>query len=220
MTDPRGIRNNNPTNVEYNAGTDWKGLATPPSDGRFCRFTDPKWGLRATIIILRNYQKRGITTLGKMIGTWAPSHENNVVAYVKRVGSDTSLTANSVVDLNNKESTILLLRAMVAVECGPAPKGTANGEWLDFAVYDEAWSLATPLTKSRTAIGSASAVSAAAAQALLTVAQEHVPVAVDVAETVTPIWPEVAKWILIAIIIAGGLTAFYAKWQTKQDTQQ
>jgi len=86
MTDPRGIRSNNPLNIEYSPKTQWQGLDSPPTDGRFCRFVEPQWGLRAGIVILRNYQKRGLTTLLQMISTWAPANAAQISSSVASAG--------------------------------------------------------------------------------------------------------------------------------------
>lgn len=92
MTDPRGLRNNNPGNIEYN-GTAWQGLDSPPSDGRFARFSDPVYGIRAMSRILDTYRDRhGLNTVQSIISRWAPAHENNTTAYTdyvaRRVGVD------------------------------------------------------------------------------------------------------------------------------------
>lgn len=82
---PRGIRNNNPGNIEY-TGVAWEGLDNPPSDGRFMRFVDPVYGLRALARVLTNYQRlHGINTVRGLINRWAPSHENNTTAYMQHV---------------------------------------------------------------------------------------------------------------------------------------
>lgn len=94
MTDPRGIRNNNPGNIRK--GTDrWNGLApnNQQTDPAFWIFTQAAWGLRAIAVILLTYQrKHGLKTLRQMIARWAPSEENNTTAYVDdvahRVGED------------------------------------------------------------------------------------------------------------------------------------
>ncbi|MCO5762742.1 MAG: hypothetical protein NHG36_14710, partial [Chromatiaceae bacterium] len=208
MTTPRGIRNNNATNIEHHTRNAWQGLAVPPSDGRFCRFVAPQWGLRATILILRKYQARGQRTINQMIAAWAPHTENDVSAYLQRVCSRTGLRAHDVPDLADKAQTIALLKAMVAVECGPAPAGTANGDWLDDAVYQSAWSLAQPLAGSRTVRGSVAAGVSAAAGAVLEVAQEVLPQAADAASTAGAVWPEVARWVLIGVCLAGAALAF------------
>src|SRR5512139_3067648 len=116
---PRGILNNNPTNIEYSPSTPWKGLDTPPSDGRFARFVKPEWGLRATLVILANYQKRGLTTLLQMISTWAPPGENNPDSYAGSVARAMGIHPHTAVDLSDRDRVIAMLKGMVAVECGP-----------------------------------------------------------------------------------------------------
>jgi hypothetical protein len=217
MTDPRGIRNNNPLNIDYNVNNQWKGLDTPPSDGRFCRFIEPQFGLRAGIIILRNYQKRGLTTLRAMISTWAPAHENNVESYIGFVTRKTGIRPEQQVNLNDKAETIALLKAMVLMECGSPPSGTANGNWLDDLVYEAGWSIANPLTQSRTIKGSMLTLTSAAAGAVVQVAQDVLPQAADAAAVAAPLWPEIARWVLIAVCVAGGLLAFYARYQAKEE---
>jgi hypothetical protein len=218
MTEPRGIRANNPTNIEYSPRTRWKGLASPPTEGRFCRFVEPQWGLRATVVILRNYQKRGLVTLLQMISSWAPAaDDNHPASYAGTVARYMGINAHDRVDLANKDQAIKMLKGMVRVENGPAPQGTANGDWLDDLVYEAGWSLANPLTQSRTAKGSVLAVSSAAAGAVIEVAQQVLPQAADAATIAAPIWPEVARWVLIAVCIAGGLLAFHARYKAKED---
>ena len=51
MSQPRGIRNNNPGNIEHN-GTNWQGMDNPPHDGRFIRFVTPQYGIRAMARVL------------------------------------------------------------------------------------------------------------------------------------------------------------------------
>jgi hypothetical protein len=218
MTEPRGIRANNPTNVEYRPNTQWQGLADPPTEGRFCRFIAPQWGLRATIIIMRNKQKRGLVTLLQMISDFAPAEDNNhPLSYATAVARRMGCGVHDRVDLTDKDKTIAMLHGMVAVECGPAPKGTANGDWLDDSVYEAAWSLANPLDRSRTMIGGATAGAATAAQGLLDVVQESTQQAAVVADTVGMAWPEIARWVLLAVALAGIGYALYARWQARQD---
>lgn len=216
MSEPRGIRSKNPTNIEYSARTQWQGLDSPPSDGRFCRFIEPQWGLRATIMILRAYQKRGLTTLLQMISTWAPASENNPDSYAGLVGRTMGINPHARVDLTNKDLVIKMLKGMVRVECGPPPAGTANGDWLDDSVYEAAFSLAKPLTQSRTARGSVAAGSAAVAGAILEAATEVLPQAADAATIVTPIWPEIARWVLIVVVIAGAGLALYSRLEARK----
>ena len=55
---PRGIRNNNPGNVEHNSKNNWIGLADPASDGRYCRFTHPQYAIRAMLWLMLTYQTK------------------------------------------------------------------------------------------------------------------------------------------------------------------
>jgi len=217
MTEPRGIRNNNPLNIDYHAKNPWQGLDNPPSDGRFARFTEPQWGVRAAIVILRNYQKRGLVSVRQMLSTWAPATENNVENYVGFVCRKTGFTSEQHIDLNDKAQTIALLKAMVLMECGPVPAGSANGNWLDDAVYEAAWSLSKPMTRSRTAQGSIAAGGAAVAGAVIEAAQVYLPQAADAAAVVTPVWPEIGRWVLIAVAIAGAGLALYARLEARRD---
>ena len=217
MTEPRGIRNGNPTNIEYSAKTQWKGLDDPPSDGRFARFIKPEWGLRATLVILANYQKRGLTTLLQMITTWAPPHENNPDSYAGSVGRAMGISPHTVVDLHDKDRVIAMLKGMVRVECGAPPPGTANGDWLDDAVYEAAWRLWKPQSQSRTVRGSVAAGASAAAGAIIEVAQEVIPQAADAATIVTPIWPEIARWVLIGVCLAGAVMAYRARTEAQRE---
>lgn len=216
MTEPRGIRNNNPLNIEHNARNAWQGLDASPSDGRFARFVEPQWGLRAALLILRKYQQRGLTTLRQMISTWAPAHENNVENYIGFVVRKTGFTPEQRINLADRAEAIALLKAMVLMECGPAPAGSVNGNWLDDATYESAWSLARPMTQSRTARGSVAAGGAAVAGALLEAATEVLPQAADAATMVTPIWPEIARWVLIIVVIAGAGLALYSRLEARK----
>ncbi|MGL5156229.1 MAG: hypothetical protein ACRC9G_08020, partial [Aeromonas veronii] len=85
---PRGIRRNNPGNIEW--GSPWQGLAKPedyPAD-RFAAFISPVWGIRAIAITLITYQDKRkandgsrIDSVREVVERWAPSFENNTQAY-------------------------------------------------------------------------------------------------------------------------------------------
>ncbi|AYM04236.1 virion protein (plasmid) [Levilactobacillus brevis] len=88
-TRPRGIRNNNPLNIE--SGAPWQGLAPDQTDPRFAVFIDPRYGYRAAARILQSYAKRGITTLTGILGTWAPAGENDLQAYIGHIAKRTGI---------------------------------------------------------------------------------------------------------------------------------
>ena len=80
----RGLRNNNPLNIEN--GIAWDGLAADGTDERFCEFVAPEMGIRAACKIFITYKnKYGITTLEGLIARWAPPIENDTEAYINNV---------------------------------------------------------------------------------------------------------------------------------------
>lgn len=85
--DSKGILNNNWLNIRFDRRNNWKGLSKLPSNDGFCRFDDYKYGIRAALKILMNYQAKGLTTVKEIIRRWAPSSENPTQAYVSYVES-------------------------------------------------------------------------------------------------------------------------------------
>ncbi|MDX2059915.1 MAG: hypothetical protein SFV24_19050 [Gemmatimonadales bacterium] len=82
----RGIRNNNPGNIERTS-VKWKGMAADQSgDPRFIIFSKPEWGIRAIARILLGDWREGQDTIASLIEEWAPPHENDTQAYVRAVG--------------------------------------------------------------------------------------------------------------------------------------
>jgi hypothetical protein len=120
----RGIRNNNPGNIDYN-GTKWLGLDNPPSDGRFCRFKNAKYGIRAMVVILQNYNKKyNINTIKQIINRWAPPVENNTDAYVMAVSKVVGVQPTDKIDLMDKTVMLRLARAIIQHENGSQPYDT------------------------------------------------------------------------------------------------
>lgn len=114
----RGIRNNNPLNIEK--GDDWQGLAPVQSDSRFCIFIDAVYGIRAGARILVNYSKRGVNTVEKIIATWAPKNENDTEAYIKNVMKWTGFERDRVITKNSGDY-VPLIAAMIRMENGFNP---------------------------------------------------------------------------------------------------
>jgi len=88
MPTPRGIRNCNPGNIDFNKSNQWQGQLPfdPAVESRFARFDTPENGIRALGKLLQNYQaKYGLKTVQAIIGRWAPPGENDTGAYVSSV---------------------------------------------------------------------------------------------------------------------------------------
>lgn len=118
MTEPRGIRNNNPGNIRRD-GTGWLGLAPQQTDPDFFQFTTPEYGIRAIARILKSYQREGITTLQEAIGRWAPPVENNTQAYVSAVCSACGVNPGDTIDLTAKLPQVI--PAIIQHENGEQP---------------------------------------------------------------------------------------------------
>jgi len=92
---PRGIRNNNPGNLENN-GIPWQGLADQQTDSRFYQFGDPVYGVRALARTLRTYRERyGLTTARGIISRWAPAFENDTGSYARAVAAAVGVDADT-----------------------------------------------------------------------------------------------------------------------------
>lgn len=79
----RGMRNNNPGNIEYGKFAQANGATG--SDGRFAKFPTMEAGQAAMQKLLGGYLNSGSNTVSKAISKWAPSSENNTAAYVAAV---------------------------------------------------------------------------------------------------------------------------------------
>ncbi|WP_205598448.1 hypothetical protein [Halomonas sp. NO4] len=124
MAQPRGIRNNNPGNIEY-TGTRWQGLDDPPSDGRFMRFTAPEYGIRALARVLDTYTNtHGITNVMGIINRWAPSHENPTNAYAEHVAHALGVGVWDEIDVMARRPE--LVRAIIEFENGEQPYSSAT----------------------------------------------------------------------------------------------
>lgn len=117
---PRGIRNNNPGNIEISPHNPWRGSIDGPDD-RFETFAAPEWGIRAIVKILRSYQRRGVRTVADIIATWAPAFENNVGAYIGSVSAESGLQPDSVLDFSNPIMIEEFVKAIIYHENGMQP---------------------------------------------------------------------------------------------------
>ncbi|MBT2372339.1 structural protein [Pseudomonas fluorescens] len=102
-TTPRGIRSNNPGNIDYSPANNWQGqlgLEVGVPKPRFARFDTPENGIRAMGKLLLTYQRKyGLKTVKAIISKWAPSVENDTAAYVRAVEVNTGTQPGAEVDL-------------------------------------------------------------------------------------------------------------------------
>ncbi|MDO0946630.1 hypothetical protein [Chromohalobacter israelensis] len=121
---PRGIRNNNPGNIE-DTGTNWRGLDSPRNDGRFLRFVDPTYGIRALARVLGTYYRvHGISTVRGVINRWAPSTENDTSSYVEHVAQEIGASPDAPINLESPAVRVPLVAAIIEHENGKQPYST------------------------------------------------------------------------------------------------
>lgn len=119
----RGVRNNNPGNIDRVRGTNWQGAAEWQSDPRFVVFISPEMGVRALVRTLLTYFKQHrLKTVRGIINRWAPPVENNTAAYVdavcRAVGRSLGRTVNAdeALDVDSRAIMRPLVVAIIAHE--------------------------------------------------------------------------------------------------------
>ena len=84
---PAPIRNNNP------------GALMP--GGKLAQYKSAEEGLQALDNNLKNYGKKGVSTLADVISKWSPPSENDTNSYIAHVAKVTGLDPNQKIDLSN-----------------------------------------------------------------------------------------------------------------------
>ena len=124
MKIPRGVRNNNPGNIDYSPVNDWYGqLAHVPSiESRFCRFNEPENGMRALGKLLQTYQrKHKLKTVRQIINRWAPPKENDTGAYVRQVAAAIDVHPDTPIDVTRPDVLRALIVSIIHHENGQMP---------------------------------------------------------------------------------------------------
>ena len=112
----RGLRNNNPLNIEWNS-TNWQGEIKPSSDSRFAQFVSMPYGYRAAFKTIRTYiTKHGVKTVQDIIHRW----DSGAKTYVSNVCKWTGFSPDKVINPDNSADMINLVSAMSRMENGIA----------------------------------------------------------------------------------------------------
>lgn len=130
---PRGVRNNNPGNIDRTK-TPWQGEdrseAARQREHRFCVFLTPEAGFRALAKTLLTYRtKHGLRTVQDIINRWAPPNENVTSAYVREVAKALDVEPTEVIDVRNFRTMYLLAKAIARHENG-------GHFWSDRIIHD------------------------------------------------------------------------------------
>ncbi|TFZ46118.1 structural protein P5 [Stenotrophomonas maltophilia] len=119
---PRGVRNNNPGNIDRSSVV-WQGedrsTEALQRERRFCVFLTPQAGFRALGKTLLTYQrKHGLRTVKEIINRWAPPIENDTTAYVQEVAKAVGVSPSEVVRLDTPVTLERLATAIAKHENG------------------------------------------------------------------------------------------------------
>jgi hypothetical protein len=203
----RGLRNNNPGNIERNA-TRWQGMSPDQSgDPRFVVFTDAKWGIRAIARLMLSYQNQyDLRSIRRLIGRWAPPGENNTGAYVAAVASGVGVDPDAEIDVDQASVMAPLVKAIILHENGQNPyPDSAISEGIHLAGVADA--KPKPLHQQKTFQAQVGAGVAAAGAAVAHVAQ-YAPTIKGWADQISAFAgsPIMAHVMTILLTVAGGLT--------------
>lgn len=117
---PRGVRNNNPGNIERSARV-WDGEVAG-NDPRFATFETPEAGIRALAKNLIAYNdKHGLNTVEGIINRWAPPGENKTSSYAQAVAKELGVKPGDVLNVRDPETLTRLTSAIIRHENGAQP---------------------------------------------------------------------------------------------------
>ena len=111
----RAERNNNPGNLEFRGQA---GAVPESGSGRFAKFGTQAEGVAALVKQLQRYGSRGLDTLEEIIGTYAPSSENNTQAYVAALSKRLGVGGSDQLDLSDSNTLAQLVRGISTHEAG------------------------------------------------------------------------------------------------------
>ena len=115
----RGLRNNNPGNIEAGSNS-WDGQAG--SDGRFAKFVTPEHGIRALGKNLLSYQRQGYDTVSEIVNRWAPASDgNNTEAYIAALCKKLNVTPKDQLNMSDINTLRQLCAGIIQHENGKQP---------------------------------------------------------------------------------------------------
>ncbi|WP_447761999.1 lytic transglycosylase [Citrobacter freundii] len=120
---PRGIRNNNPGNIDFRGQS---GATLERPGGRFARFETAYDGLKALSRQLMRYFEgkttgKPLQTLNDIISTWAPGNENNTGAYIAQLSKMMGVSPDAILNLKDPQVMSSLMNGIIHHENGRNP---------------------------------------------------------------------------------------------------
>jgi hypothetical protein len=144
--------------------------------------------------------EHGLRTTDKIINRWAPTNENDTVAYIASVSVDTGFAAHKALNMHVFDELKPLVLAIIKHENGQQPYTATQ--------IDKALVLAgvepppKNLQQSRTVKGGQAATAATVGLGALETIRESLDPARDTLQTLAP-YLDIAKWLLLAITLIG-----------------
>jgi hypothetical protein len=220
MSTSRGIRNNNPGNIDHNPANKWQGLASPPlergvKNPRFARFISPEYGIRAIAVLLTTYQDRnGCDTIRKIIGRWAPPTENKTVSYVNIVASAVGVRPDDQIDVHDYSIMRPLVEAIIKHENGnqPYPASKINQALHMAGIAPKG---AVEKTVSSTSSKTVQGAVVTGTAGVIAATEQVVSIAKETSSGLAP--GSIIGIILMVIILAGTAYTIWARLKTKKE---
>ncbi len=117
----RGLRNNNPGNIEYGRWAKTHGAAGAEAAGRFAVFQSAQDGLDALAALLQGYAAKGLNTVRSIISKYAPASDGNPSSYMATVAKRLGVGMDSALNLSDRNVLATLMRSIVQFENGKNP---------------------------------------------------------------------------------------------------
>lgn len=206
---PRGVRNNNPTNIDHNPANDWVGElpVDPAIEPRFCRFDTPVNGIRAASIVLQTYQrKHNLGTVRQIVDRWAPGIENDTEAYIRSVCRMIGVDNDETINVKDYATARALIVAKIKVECA--------GYTYPDDVLDEGLRRAGVVRPGSVEIARKPPVKSAATAAASTLAAPGIGLATVASspELRAAVEATGVSWLVIAVGVIGAAATAYILW--------
>ncbi|MEN5305329.1 structural protein P5 [Pseudomonas sp. TWI628] len=137
QSQPRGVRNRNPGNIDFNPRNAWQGqlgLEEGVANPRFARFDEAENGIRALGKLLINYRGKdgmpgiggkGIDTVLETISRWAPSNENDTQAYASAVAKRLGIRPTDPINIKEPATLRGMVLGIIIHENGGNPYSDA-----------------------------------------------------------------------------------------------
>lgn len=100
----------NPFNIRYSVNNRWKNQLQPYHG--FCRFIDYRSGVRAGIVLLRNYLRSGYVSIDSIVYRFAPNSENDCDAYISYLVSKLGIAQHAPIEFGSFQFALLCVYMM------------------------------------------------------------------------------------------------------------